>query len=228
MKVHPTHQPQQLESSTQVCSMIDLPSTQSVIEESLIYNGMVDYLSELRSQALLNDEGIVIVETPPSSECLFFQNKSLDIDLWQFLKRLRDNGQIRGSTLLYTSCLLEKIQGSSPIHPQVVVKMFIGLVYISMKYLHDNDYFSLEDYSLLVGLESEDVLNIESEILINYLDWNVFVTKNHYLETRQLYIIVDKGEQQEEETHQLSTMDSSEEGDLVTGKQDQLLMDYQS
>lgn len=172
-KIHTLHQ-----SS----SPLDLPTTEDVIEESLIFLGVENVLEDIQDNVFgftspKSDQGSL---TYP--KVLDLTDKGRKINIWSFLRRLRSKGQIKKVSLVYTYSLLERIWGSKPINSSNVVKIFIGLLFIAMKYVHDDDYFDLEDYSSLVGLETQDVLDIEAAVLVHYLDWEV------YLDTQELEV----------------------------------------
>lgn len=127
--------------------LVELPSTQQLVEESLIYNGIENILSNYKSKSDLADEDSTKTMVPPASDTLYFKDRSRNIDLWSFLRRLRVKGLVQTDTLTYSYCLLLKIEKRTFVDPHVIVKLFIGLLYTSMKYLFDDDYFVLEDYA---------------------------------------------------------------------------------
>lgn len=102
-------------------------------------------------------------------------NPVKNFDMTAFMVRIHKYGQIKQTTLVYCHSLMARLVEEGLVNATTVLKVFISLIYISMKFLNDDDYFQLEDYSLVVGLPAICILEIESFVLDQLLGWDVFV-----------------------------------------------------
>lgn len=160
-----------------ITNINDLPSTEEMIEESLIYRGIECILEEIQGVPCSSNSNITSLTldmTPTQDqESSLVLDQDIKIDLWQFLRRLKIHGGIKSTTLIYTCGILDRIEDQKQITSRNIIKLFTSLLYISMKYLYDEDYLSLDDYSLLVGISTQELLRMESLVLEEYLKWKV-------------------------------------------------------
>lgn len=104
-----------------------------------------------------------------------------------FIKRFSLLGSISEEVFLYSFILFERamLVEQALKSPESSHKLLTVCIFVSQKYLDDEDGWSLEEFSKLGGIKKQDLENLEVILLCQILDFNISVDGEIFSATKQ-------------------------------------------